>query len=57
MGRLQVWQVLIREGWQVPNAPRLNELLTFMELNSVEVPRCHVASNKATCVGQKTPLI
>lgn len=30
--------LLITEGWWVPNALRLNELLAFMELKSVEVP-------------------
>lgn len=41
----------------MPNALRLNELLSFVELNSVEVPGCHLASNKVTCVGCKIPLI
>ena len=48
---------LITEGQQMSIALRPDELLTFMELNSVEVPGCQVAPNKATCIGQKIPLI
>lgn len=40
---------LMTEGQHVPNTLKLNELLTFMELNSMKVPGCHLTPNKATC--------
>lgn len=40
---------------QVLNALKLNELLTFMELNLMGSPGCQLTPNKATYVSYEKP--
>lgn len=42
-------------GQQVLNALKLNELLTFMELNLMGSPACQLTPNKATYVRCEKP--